>query len=74
MAYQHTNSRDITYYLNSKDVTLRGGKKQRIYYFTKDKRAEAADLPETHEVVENTHNGFLIVRRKREVSEEGHRG
>jgi hypothetical protein len=26
MAYKHTNSKGVTYYLNSKKVTLRGGK------------------------------------------------
>ena len=38
--YKHTNSKGVTYYLNSKDVTLRGGKLQTIYYFSKDDRAE----------------------------------
>ena len=30
MAYQHTNSKGITYYLRQSEVTLRGGKKQTI--------------------------------------------
>ena len=34
MAYNHTNSKGVTYYLNSKEVTLRGGKVQRIFYFS----------------------------------------
>jgi hypothetical protein len=63
MAYEHTNSKNVTYYLNSKDVTLRGGKVQRIYYFSKDARAEASDLPEGMSVSENPRNGFLTVRR-----------
>jgi hypothetical protein len=64
MAYQHTNSKGVTYYLNSKNVTLRGGKEQRIYYFSKDQRPEATELPETMEVNENPRNGFLTVKRK----------
>jgi hypothetical protein len=64
MAYKHTNSKGVTYYLNSKDVTLRGGKKQTIYYFSKDQRPEAADLPAGMEVNENPRNGFLTVKRK----------
>jgi YHS domain-containing protein len=65
MAYKHTNSKGVTYYLNSKEVTLRGGKLQRIYYFSKDERAETAtDLPEGMEVNENPRNGFLTVKRK----------
>ena len=39
-AYKHTNSKGVTYYLNSKKVTLRGGKAQTIYYFSKDERAD----------------------------------
>jgi len=64
MAYKHTNSKGITYYLNSKEVTLRGGKKQVIYYFSKDERPEtAAELPAGFEVNENMRNGFLTVKR-----------
>lgn len=64
MAYKHTNSKGITYYLNSKEVTLRGGKKQVIYYFSKDERKDtAADLPAGFEVNENVRNGFLTVKR-----------
>jgi hypothetical protein len=63
MAYKHTNSKGVTYYLNSKDVTLRGGKQQTIYYFSKDERPEATDLPSGMEVNENPRNGFLTVKR-----------
>jgi hypothetical protein len=63
MAYQHTNSKGVTYFLNSKDVVLRGGKKQTIYYFSKDKRAETIDaLPAGKQVGENPRNGFLTVK------------
>ena len=65
MAYKHTNSKGVTYYLNSKNVVLRGGKEQTIYYFSKDERADTAtDLPSTMEVNENVRNGFLTVKRK----------
>jgi hypothetical protein len=65
MAYKHTNSKGVTYYLNSKKVTLRGGKEQTIYYFSKDERPEATDLPEGYSVGENPRNGFLTVSRKK---------
>jgi len=65
MAYQHTNSQGTTYYLNSKQVTLRGGKVQTIYYFSKDQRPEACDLPEGFVVNENPRNGFLTVKRNK---------
>lgn len=61
MAYKHTNSKGITYYLNTKKVTLRGGKQQDIYYFSKDERPEGCDLPPNKKVKENPRNGFLVV-------------
>lgn len=64
MAYKHTNSKGVTYYLNSKQVTLRGGKVQTIYYFSKDERPEAVDaVPAGMVVNENPRNGFLTVKR-----------
>ena len=66
MAYKHTNSKGVTYYLNSKDVTLRGGKMQTIYYFSKDERPEGIDaVPAGMQVNENPRNGFLTVSRKK---------
>ena len=66
MAYKHTNSKGVTYYLNSKAVTLRGGKVQTIYYFSKDDRKETGtDLPNDRSVNENPRNGFLTLKRKK---------
>lgn len=65
MAYNHTNSKGVTYFLNSKAVTLRGGKKQTIYYFSKDERPETVnELPAGYAVNENPRNGFLTLKRK----------
>jgi hypothetical protein len=63
MAYSQKNTKGVTYHLNSKEVTLRGGKLQRIYYFSKDVRPEGVDLPEGWSVQENPRNGFLTVKR-----------
>jgi len=65
MGYKTTNSKGVTYYLNSKEVTLRGGKVQTIYYFSRDERPEACDMPEGMEVSQNQKNGFLTLRRKK---------
>lgn len=67
MAYKHTNSKGVTYYLNSKDVTLRGGKTQTIYYFSKDERPDTGvdSVPAGMQVNENPRNGFLTVSRKK---------
>ena len=67
MAYQHTNSKGVTYYLHATEVTLRGGKVQTIYFFAKAENNEKGypvDLPEDREVGENPRNGFLTVKRK----------
>lgn len=68
MAYQHTNSKGVTYYLHKSEVTLRGGQPQTIYFFTKDAeggKGVACDLPEDREVCENPRNGFLTLRKKK---------
>ncbi len=68
MAYKYTNSKGVTYYLHKSEVTLRGGKPQTIYFFTKtEKNAKGTpcDLPEGREVNENPRNGFLTVARKK---------
>lgn len=57
-----TNSKGVLYHLNSKLVTLRGGRKQVIYYFTKDRRAEACAMPEGKTSVENPRNGFMAIK------------
>ena len=65
MAYKHNNSKGFNYYLNSKKVTLRGGKAQTIYYFSKEERPETSiDLPGDRTVNENPRNGFLTLKRK----------
>ena len=43
MAFSFTNAKGVTYYLHFKDVTLRGGKKQRIYFFARDVRDGSLD-------------------------------
>lgn len=68
MAYSHTNSKGVTYYLHKSDVTLRGGKMQTIYFFAKsekNEKGEPVDLPEDRVVKENPRNGFLTVSKKK---------
>jgi hypothetical protein len=65
MAYSQKNTKGVTYHLNSKMVVLRGGKEQRIFYFSKDVRPENVDLPDGYSVQENPRNGFLTVKRDR---------
>ena len=64
MAYVHMNSMGVSYFLCRKQVTLRGGKRQAIYYFSKNERPECVgSLPPNYTVDENARNGFLTLRR-----------
>jgi hypothetical protein len=68
MAYSHTNSKGVKYYLHKQDVVLRGGKPQTIYFFAKvekNKKGTPTDLPEGSIVKENPRNGFLTVSKKK---------
>ena len=68
MAYAHTNSKGVKYHLHTKDVVLRGGKAQTIYFFSKEEKngkGNPCDLPSGMTVVENPRNGFLTVKRIR---------
>ena len=62
MAYSFENSKGKTYYLHTKDVTLKGGRNQTIYYFAKDQRSNACDLPAGKKVVENERSGLPFVK------------
>ncbi len=66
MAYKHTNSKGTAYYLHSKEVGLRSGRTQIIYYFAKAEGHDAVDeLPDGFEVVENQRTGLPILRKKK---------
>ena len=63
--YSQLNAKGVTYYLNSKNVVLRGGQNVTIYYFTRNVRPEGCAMPEGFKVVENQRNGFLCLARVR---------
>jgi len=64
MAYEFTNSRGVKYYLHSKDVTLKGGRNQTIYYFARDVRPEAIDaVPGGYQVMETERTGMPILKK-----------
>jgi len=54
------------YFLHSKDVTLRGGRKQTIYFFAREeKEGVLNDLPTGYEVMENSRAGLLMLKRSK---------
>ena len=67
MAYSVTSKKSgKAYFLHSKEVTLAGGRKQKIFYFAGAEAKEAInDLPEGYEVIENSRTGLPMLRKKK---------
>ena len=64
MALVYKNSKDQTYFLHHKDVVLKNGREQRIYFFAKSVREGALDaLPEGFMIKENTQTGLPVLKR-----------
>jgi hypothetical protein len=65
MAYEFKNSRGTSYFLHSKQVNLKGGRLQTIYFFARDIRPGALDaVPEGYMVQETTKTGMPILKKK----------
>jgi hypothetical protein len=65
MAFQFKNSKGVTYYLHSKEVNLKGGRKQMIYFFARDIRPGALEaVPAAYMVQETTKTGMPILKKK----------
>ncbi|OGE70565.1 hypothetical protein A2617_03370 [Candidatus Daviesbacteria bacterium RIFOXYD1_FULL_41_10] len=65
MAYKYTNNKGTEYFLHSKDVRLRSGRQQRIYFFAREERdGSLDDIPEGFMVVENPRTGLPILKKK----------
>lgn len=64
MAYEFTNKKGVKYYLHQKDVNLKGGRIQRIYYFARDIRDGALDeVPAGYKAVETERTGMPILKK-----------
>jgi len=65
MAFSHTNSRGQEYFLHGKDVTLKGGRVQRIYFFAREVKPEGAldEVPAGMTIVENERTGLPILKK-----------
>ena len=64
MAYSYTNKKGDKYYLHKKDVTLRGGRQQTIYYFAREVRDGAIDsVPAGYKVVETERTGMPVLKK-----------
>lgn len=67
MAFTHKNSKGDTYYLHGKDVTLRNGRKQRIFYFSRTEKKDEAlnEVPPGYSVGENQRTGLPFLSKSK---------
>lgn len=65
--YKYKSSKGKTYTLYTRDVQLKGGKIQTIYFFSarKPKSGKPCNLPSGYEVVENPRTGLPFLRKKK---------
>lgn len=67
MAYSVTSKKSgKNYILHTKEVTLAGGRKQKIFYFAGEQGDGAVnELPAGYEVTENARTGLPMLRKKK---------
>ena len=61
--FSHVNRKGDTYWLHTKEVRLRSGKVQRIYFFSK-KSGGSIDMPEGYIVIESKRTGLPLLKKK----------
>ncbi len=65
-AYSYNNSKGQTYYLHQREVTLKNGRVQTIYFFARDIRDGAiSEVPAGYEAVETERTGMPVLRKVR---------
>ena len=65
MAYEFKNSKGVSYFLHSKDVNLKGGRMQKIFFFARDVRPGALnEVPAGFKVIETTKTGMPILKKQ----------
>jgi hypothetical protein len=63
MAFSYTNKKGVIYFLHSKDVKLKSGRVQTLYYFGKEAKANALDaVPKGYKPAE-TVNGLPVLKK-----------
>jgi hypothetical protein len=70
-AYSYTNSKGQTYYLHTRQVTLKNGRVQTIYFFARDIRDGAIpEVPEGYMVVETKRTGMPVLKKAPQEDQE----
>lgn len=63
-AFSYTNKKGQTYYLHGKEVTLKNGRVQKIYFFTRDIRVGAlSEVPDGMIVIETERTGLPLLKK-----------
>ena len=64
MAFEYKNSKGVAYYLHAKDVVLKGGRQQKIFFFARDVRDGALEAIPDGFKVEEQRTGMPILKKK----------
>lgn len=64
MAYRYTNSKGQAYYLHANIRTLKSGKQQTLYFFSKEIRSGALDAVPEGYMVSESKTGLPVLKRK----------
>lgn len=63
-AYSYTNKKGQAYYLHSREVKLKNGRLQRIFFFARDVReGSLAEVPAGYQVVETSRTGMPVLKK-----------
>lgn len=63
-AYSYTNKKGQAYFLHTKEVTLKNGRKQRIYFFAREEReGSLPEVPAGYSVVETARTGMPVLKK-----------
>jgi hypothetical protein len=63
--FSYTNKKGQTYYLHTRDVTLKNGRVQTIYFFARDVRdGVLSEVPAGYMVVETKRTGMPVLKKK----------
>ena len=60
--FSHKNSKGVEYWLHTREVKLRGGKMQRIFFFSKNSSG-STDMPEGYKVIESKRTGLPLLKK-----------
>ena len=64
MAYSYSNSKGQQYFLHKRDVTLKNGRQQTIYFFAREVRDGSLDaVPAGYTVIETQRTGMPVLKK-----------